>query len=56
MPVGTVTPLENVNGRNARRLEGTGKKRRADRRSESVFHIWGAEEGTQRTGEESTKP
>ena len=30
MPAGTVTPLEKVNGRNARRLEGTGKERRTD--------------------------
>jgi hypothetical protein len=29
VPAGTVTPLENVNGRNARRLEGTREKRRA---------------------------
>ena len=45
VPVGTVTPLENVNGRNARRFMGTGKKRRADQYGVQ------AEEGIQRTGE-----
>jgi hypothetical protein len=30
VPAGTVTPLENVNGRNARRVVATRKKRRVD--------------------------
>lgn len=30
VPAGTVTPFENVNGRTARRVVGTGKNRRAD--------------------------
>src|SRR6266436_1836579 len=30
VPAGTVTPLENVNGRNTRRAEDPGKTRRAD--------------------------
>jgi hypothetical protein len=30
VPAGTVTPLENVNGRNAERLTATAKKRRVN--------------------------
>jgi hypothetical protein len=50
VPAGTVTPLENVNGRYARRTEGTGENGLVSRTS-----IWGAEKRVQRTGDE-TKP
>jgi len=46
---GTVTPLENVKGRNATRLRATGKKRRANR------HL-GFRKGIQRTAGDAIHP
>jgi hypothetical protein len=41
VPAGTVTPLENVNGRNARRLTATGKRGRVNQHL--VFGMVGKE-------------
>jgi hypothetical protein len=52
VPAGTVTPLENVNGRNARRLMATGKKRRGNQ-----YLVLGIlRKGIERTRAETIKP
>jgi hypothetical protein len=52
VPAGIVTPLENVNGRNERRLTATGK----EVKSESESRVWDVRREMQRTGSDTIKP
>jgi len=52
VPAGTVTPLENVNGRNAIRLRDNWE----EAKSESASRAWGIEEGVKQTDGGIIKP